>query len=106
MSRTKQGHSVTPWVVYDDGLAEDSSDIIMAHIDGENYDIAAMSDELPVEVRKANAAHIVRCVNSHDALLEAAEDVIKARDVGMGKSAIDLRYKLLEDAVKAAKGEE
>jgi len=46
-------HTTAPWTLYDDG--PDGSDIVMAHVDGDNYDIAEMSTERPPEERKANA---------------------------------------------------
>lgn len=35
-----------------------------------------MQADLPYELRIANAAHLVRCVNQHDALVEALEDLL------------------------------
>lgn len=60
-------HTPGPWTIYDDG--EDGSDIIMAHIDGENSDIAEMSRDLPPAQRKANAA-----------LIASAPDLLAERD--------------------------
>ena len=52
-------HSPGPWAVYDDGREEGAKDIIFARNGDDTYDIAIISTELPVEVRKANARAIV-----------------------------------------------
>lgn len=58
-------HTPEPWVLYDDG--ELGSDIILANVDGENYDLARIPTEgdegRPPTERKANAKRIVACVN-------------------------------------------
>ena len=72
----KTEHTPGQWVIYDDGRGPESSDIIMAHIDGDNFDICAMSTELPVDERKANAEFIVRACNAHDDLLEALKTLL------------------------------
>ena len=69
-------HTQGPWMIYDDGDGEDSSDIINVWIDdrdgGEKYDIAAMLLDRPVGERKANA----RLIASAPELLEALENAL------------------------------
>ena len=69
-------HTPGPWMIYDDGDDEDSSDIINVWIDdrdgGEKYDIAAMLLDRPVGERKANA----RLIASAPDLLEALENAL------------------------------
>ena len=69
-------HTQGPWMIYDDGDGEDSSDIINVWIDdrdgGEKYDIAAMLLDRPVGERKANA----RLIASAPDLLEALENAL------------------------------
>jgi uncharacterized protein YfeS len=58
-----------PWVIYDDG--PDGSDVILAHIDEENYDIAYIAaDERPEDEKKANA----RLIAAAPDLLSAAKN--------------------------------
>ena len=46
--------------------------------------------DLPVEVDEANAKHIVRCVNSHDALLEACKEAFcELCNINQNQSLID-----------------
>lgn len=51
-----------------------------------NNTCAELADSM--DERRANAAHIVRCVNAHDALVAAAErlilEAIHFRDAGVG----------------------
>ena len=69
-------HTQGPWMIYDDGDGEDSSDIINVWIDdrdgGEKYDIAAMLLDRPVGERKATA----RLIASAPDLLEALENAL------------------------------
>ena len=51
---------------------------------------------------EANAAFIVRACNSHYELLEALKDLTDAIKDGMGKSAINLRVSLAEEAIARA----
>ena len=69
-------HTPGPWMIYDDGDDEDSSDIINVWIDdrdgGEKYDIAAMLLDRPVGERKANA----RLIAAAPDLLAALEGLV------------------------------
>ena len=69
-------HTQGPWMIYDDGDGEDSSDIINVWIDdrdgGEKYDIAAMLLDRPVGERKANA----RLIAAAPDLLAALEGLV------------------------------
>jgi hypothetical protein len=60
-----------PWGLYDDG--PEGSDIIRGRVDDDNYDLAVIPTEedegRPYPERKANAEHVLKCVNNHDALL-------------------------------------
>ncbi len=74
-------HTPGPWGIYDDG--PDGSDVILAHVDGENYDIAYISNDAsegrPEGERKANA----RLIAAAPALLEAlkaCERALECRD--------------------------
>ena len=65
-------HTATPWAV--DAVGPHQDDIIN---DETGFSIARMSWAGPNSaVSKANAAYIVRCVNSHEALVAALEDMI------------------------------
>lgn len=71
-------HTKTPWQVYDEDC-EDGAVII--HSPSQEVNIAVMSRE--PEMRSeitANAAHIVKCVNLHDELVEALEVVAQELD--------------------------
>ena len=66
------GHTPGPWVIYDDG--PDGSDVILAHIDEENYDIAYIAaDERPEDEKKANARLIAAAPDLLEALRAAVE---------------------------------
>lgn len=72
-------HTPGPWVIYDDGHDEDTaSDIIMARVGDENYDIAEMSTERPLRERKANAALIAAAPDLLAALSDAVEFMHRA----------------------------
>jgi hypothetical protein len=100
----KREPSPLPWHVYDDGNAEQSSDIILASIDGDNYDVCEMNQDRPVMERKANAALIVRCVNAHAGLVEALTALANvAGERGMDRVVIS---GLVADARAALRAQE
>jgi hypothetical protein len=104
-------HTQGPWMIYDDGDDEHSSDIINVWIDnrdgGDNYDIAAMLLDRPVGERKANA----RLISSAPDLLEALEEIVERfSKCGAGGGADDCRcyednQRVAEQAVAKARGE-
>ena len=65
----KPQHTPTPWHQVDNtgALVIDLNGNVMAH--------CAVQDELPMTERQANAAFIVRAVNSHEELIEALKEV-------------------------------
>ena len=96
MSVEAMKHTKGPWVVYTDGDAEGQhdSDIIMARVGDENYDIAYMATDAsecrPSRERRANARRIVNCLNACERIpdpdktiketLSALEGLIKEAD--------------------------
>ena len=86
-------HTETPWQVKHDWDAEGATTIV-ANVDGDThadgstsytYDtIARCSDEFEelLPNAAANAARIVHCVNTHDALVKALEGILKVRVQG------------------------
>jgi len=57
------------------------------------------------EENEANAALIVRCVNSHDALVEALQEVLSVIDAGRDFDCNEHNKAILVNALKIAKGE-
>ena len=107
---TNQTHTKTPWKV-------DESNNILAYRDGALRTVLFFTDTDKItETRrenKANAAFIVRAVNSHDALLAALEAVLKTCEDGVihrhetGKpmwSAFDHMKTITRAAIAKAKG--
>ena len=99
----KPTHTATPWAVYDDSNleypnieVEGGSEKICPEVYGEDHSQAV-----------ANAAFIVRCVNSHEALLEAARQGFQLIKEGgfthpMTEEFYDETMKKLDDAIKQA----
>ena len=88
-------HTPTPW---EQSISEPErvyeSGGILVHANGSKY--------LPDAEKVANAAFIVRAVNSHDALIQAANHALDALLTGINQqSAIDL----LTCALDAARGD-
>ena len=50
----------------------------ICNANGEHIAVAIGADSDSNETKKANAAHIVKCVNSHDALIAAIESLLDA----------------------------
>ena len=96
-------HTPGPWTIYDDGTDEESSDIVMARKEDENYDICAIYPELPVAERKANA----RLIAAAPDMLAALENVVKYHrdnDSGSGELfGLDYVTTCIE-AIRKAKG--
>ena len=91
----KSEHTPTPW---EQSISEPErvyeSGGILVHANGSKY--------LPDAEKVANAAFIVRAVNSHDALIQAANHALDALLTGINQqSAIDL----LTCALDAARGD-
>lgn len=69
----KQTHTKTPWAVID---FDNSPNCI---VQKDNLVIADCCQFHYEKIQnKANARHIVKCVNSHDELVEACEEVLQA----------------------------
>ena len=62
-------HTPTPWTL-------EGRNILGAAHDGSMRCIAPVSGQSPANA-DANAAHIVRCVNAHDALVESLSGLIE-----------------------------
>lgn len=96
MSKTQEAtvtHTPTPWLVDDQteeviALGEEPSEWINIRSEDGTLASTYMGG---LEVNRANAAHIVRCVNSHAALLELLEDC--------GNALTDCESELLEAAM-------
>lgn len=86
-------HTQGPWVVYDDG--PDGSDVILAHLDEENYDIAYIADERPEDEKKANA----RLIAAAPDLLVCLEDFVAAY---MPADGGDLSWEALNNVLQSA----
>lgn len=82
----KPSHTATPWEIEDSGLCEShyiTSNELGYHIGV--ADLCVTNSEtnsqsfvaLDRETIKANAEHIVKCVNSHDALVGACNDALE-----------------------------
>lgn len=95
-------HSPTPWKLID----------VMGHVSIHSHPIQILAYHEPVPQSRVNAAHIVRCVNSHDDLLAACRRMesivrnasIKTTDVGIGS---DLAYEasLAKEAIAKAEAD-
>ena len=59
--------------------------------------------EIWTKEQKANAEFIVRACNSHDAMLDALDEITDALLYGMGKEAIQLRVELCLQAISKAR---
>ena len=82
-----------PWAVDDSDVTGNDGDTLVAVMFGDGL---RGSDMEPPRV-KANAAHIVHCVNAHDELVEALENVIRAWDLDRDEVAPD-DYERVEKA--------
>ena len=60
-------HTPTPWIHLEGGDGHFS-------ITGDGKEVAFTPPDYPFVHARANAAHIVRCVNSHDDLLAACQE--------------------------------
>ena len=70
MTTTTPKHTPTPWMVGNDG-----DPVILAGDNSWNRGRVAILPRVFVEEREANAAHIVRCVNGFDGMLDALRQV-------------------------------
>ena len=77
----EQEHTKTPW--YTDGYKIDAKNA--GHVNGICEMLHTSDEDVNNQVR-ADAAHIVRCVNSYDALLELAAEALWKRDYPNGGS--------------------
>lgn len=94
-------HTATPWEVH---LSRDplrARDIITTH--DAQIGIARMFGNIG-QPTKANAEHIVRCVNSHEALVGASEWFGDCWNERRSAEETDEAYKSLKSAIKLAKG--
>lgn len=95
-------HTPTPWEIKGNGKQVYGSQDIVANCD---YQQANDDDEEGLEADDAlareNARHIVRCVNSHDALVEACKAALEElEDFPQDR----VRIKQIEAALAAAEG--
>lgn len=94
-------HTPTPWAVIVDGYVDDLDGIAIA-------DCAICTNKRSYEEHKANAAHIVKCVNLHNELVEALERALstvrthamQTYSKSSAKEAVQL-----EDLLRRARGE-
>lgn len=105
MNTKTKTHTPTPWVVYDDGHDVGASDIIRGYVKEEAFDICEMmTNDLTLDIQRANAAFIVRAVNAHDGLVEAlrkAADRVKHRSLTFSGERREFVLEV-EAALKAA----
>lgn len=96
-------HTPGPWAIYDDGSAPESSDVIMARANDENWDVAEISTELPLNERKANARLIAAAPDMLTDLEDgtvAAQAVIDSWESGDLADAVNDLQVWLEQANK------
>jgi hypothetical protein len=96
----KEKFTPGPWTIYDDGHKDDASDIVMAQIDGENYDVCHIAPEIPISERKANACLIAAAPD----MLEALQLVVERLSVYVHKMNIknNFREKVAMEAARTA----
>lgn len=101
-------HTATPWeqgkniksIIF---MGEEIPDSEL-NINNKRPNLQCLSNGEPNnELDQANAAHIVRCVNSHDALVEALE-YIKTINQNAAYGLVEIT-KVCKAALKAARGE-
>jgi hypothetical protein len=63
-------HTPTPWIAHDANVFAGSNCIAICD-----------TDNAPVARMQANATHIVRCVNAHDALVAVVRAVVHTLDM-------------------------
>jgi len=68
MKMTKTKHTPTPWEIKEGWSG---------HIFGPNHEMISRAMDCRKSSAQENAAFIVRAVNSHEALLEVAKDLVK-----------------------------
>ena len=84
-------HTPTPWAVDHDAISAQGQHIAgCIGLDGDDY-----------ATQKANAAHIVRCVNAHDDLVSALQMVCDS-----GVALADSIEKAMLDALAKARGDQ
>ena len=99
----KEKHTKTPWKVF---YAKSNDDLIIGVGEETGEGIIASNGSFwgTDSEAKANAEHVVKCVNAHDELLEALE-----RAKGYLKTSKNARqsgaYEQVLTAIKKAKGE-
>lgn len=91
-------HTETPWTSKHPVYYSDDAEHILAPMPGQEGMVIA-SYVLP-----ANAAYIVKCVNSHEALVEACKEALDFIDEYMGDYVKDKTIKQIEEALKLAGG--
>lgn len=72
------GHTKTPWHVAENGTDIDAVD--QKPPGTPDWCVATVDGGLRPGVAEANAAYIVRCVNSHERLVEALRDMVELDD--------------------------
>ena len=96
-------HTPTPWRAYNA-----TNGRILKHWriqrDDAKQDIALISLDVPADAREQTAAHIVRCVNSHEAMLDMLKTALAyietPGDLNDGERACLIED--LNDTIKAA----
>lgn len=100
MPKTNVGHTKTPWAVYQCQFCkEDTNNQSACGFNGSSLD--ASGDECHHTLSIEDALHIVRCVNSHEALVEAlnmAKQYIGSNNKSIEKA--EIVYRKIESALK------
>ena len=98
------GHTPTPWRA----VEEMDGDTLMLRVKGVDQEMASVYGEVVqgiwAEETRANAAYIVRCVNSHKALVEALRSVMRQAQL-FDAFRDDVGQVVLEGANAALKAE-
>jgi len=91
----KQEHTPTPWEVQDEiGIVDYENGGLISVVD--NFKCGT---SIPGDEREANAAHIVKCVNAHDGLVEVLR-MCRKGFVGIAETmAIDAALKAAGEEV-------
>lgn len=102
-TKTQTQHTPTPWKLktddHLDGTSIYSNEIYITSLEGDDNPHQQKLGFRPVEEQKANAAFIVRAVNSHEALLDALKTA-RERFVREGMTTANI-----DEAIKQAEAQ-
>ena len=95
--KTQTKHTATPWILDDNYIHPKDKKITIAEVYNRSNYAPAGGYEIPsTEEGKLNARHIVKCVNSHDALVECLKNSLIQLKYTY-KNAIELKQNTIEE---------